>query len=339
MSLLLTSFMLAASFLASEKIQFVATVPDLKDLVEQIGGEHVEGVSLSSGRQDPHFIDPKPTYIVKLRHADLFVLNGLDLEIGYVPPLLEGARNRDILRGGKGYLDASAGISVLEIPVAGTTRAEGDIHPFGNPHYLLDPLNAGIVAGNVASKLKELDPEHAVFFEERLRSFRQKLDEAMFGKELVAAVGGSKLERLARESKLDRFLESESIGERKLETMLAGWMGKLRALRGVKVVPFHKNLHYLCARFGFQEASYVEPKPGISPSASHLVELEKLIREQKPKWILTHSFYDERVPRLLAEKTGIRVLQLPAAVGGEPGTETVISLFDTIVNRLAAGSP
>src|SRR5215510_9484467 len=130
-------------------LQVVATLPNLGAIAQEIGGDRVSVTTVGSGLQDAHFVEPKPSYIVKLRSADLLLVNGLDLEVGWVPPLTQGARNAKILPGGPGYIDCSAQIGVLEVPSGAVSRAEGDVHPYGNPHYLADPLNAETVAATI----------------------------------------------------------------------------------------------------------------------------------------------------------------------------------------------
>ena len=316
------------------RVRFVASLTTLRSIVNAVGGERVQGISLCAGNQDPHFLDPKPTFLVKLRDADLFVLNGLDLEVGWAPPLLEGARNPRILRGRPGYLDASAGIPVVELPPLGTTRAEGDVHPYGNPHYLLDPLNGILVAKRVRDKLEELDPEGGPTYERGFQEFRSGLVRALFGKELVEAVGEEKLERLARGKELDSFLEANRLDGNPLTASLGGWLERARPLRGTRVITYHRDLSYLADRFDLQVVDFVEPKPGIPPTTAHRLELVEKIRREGVRFILTHSYYDDRAPAFLSEKTGIRVLTIPAAVGSVPEARDYIALFDVILDRL-----
>src|SRR5262245_3337662 len=140
--------------LAADKLQVVASLPNLGAIAQEVGEDRVEVTTIASGLQDPHFVDPKPSFMVKLRSAQLLLVNGLDLEIGWIPPLTQGARNQKILPGAEGYVDCSARVSVMEVPTGQVSRAEGDVHPFGNPHYLTDPLNAEIVAGQIAEAFK-----------------------------------------------------------------------------------------------------------------------------------------------------------------------------------------
>lgn len=170
-------FLLQNVVLASEKkIEVITTTSDLKSIADYIGGDKVEVLSLTTGTQNPHFIDPKPSYMLKAKKADLFISNGLELEVGWESSIIEGSRNSKIKVGTPGHLDASKGIQPLEIPHM-VDRSMGDIHAFGNPHYMLDPLNAKIVAGNIAEKLSALSPTQAEYFQQNLSEFNKKIDQ------------------------------------------------------------------------------------------------------------------------------------------------------------------
>ena len=163
---------------AQKQIQIVTTTSDLRSIAEFIGGDKAAVLSLSGGLQDPHFVDPKPSYMLKVRGADLFIRNGLELEAGWESLIIEGSRNPKIKVGSSGHLDASKGIQPLEIPET-VDRSMGDIHPSGNPHYWLDPLNAGIIAANITGRLSELSPAQTAYYERNLAEFNQKLDQKM----------------------------------------------------------------------------------------------------------------------------------------------------------------
>ncbi|MGQ0645265.1 MAG: metal ABC transporter substrate-binding protein [Elusimicrobiota bacterium] len=159
-------------------LKVVATTPDLASIARAVGGDRVRVESLAAGAQNPHFVEAKPSLMVKLMKADLFVQTGLDLESGWAPPLVQGSRNRKIQPGAPGHLDASAAVSPLEIP-ADVSRSGGDVHPGGNPHYLQDPENGRLVARLLAQKMAELSPEDAGVFQSRLAAFETSLDEAL----------------------------------------------------------------------------------------------------------------------------------------------------------------
>lgn len=165
--------------LAHAKINIVATTPDLGAIAQEIGKNKVEVTSIAKPTEDPHFVDAKPSYIVKLNKADILIDGGLQLEMGWLPNLVVGARNRKILTGNPGYFVASAGINILDIPDPSVTRAMGDIHPFGNPHFMLDPLNGKIVAAHICDRLCQIDEKNCNFYRENLKNFTTRIDQKL----------------------------------------------------------------------------------------------------------------------------------------------------------------
>ncbi|HQQ76515.1 MAG TPA: metal ABC transporter substrate-binding protein [Thermoanaerobaculia bacterium] len=159
----------------AKRLKVVTTLSDFASLAATIGGDRVQTDSLAKGYQDPHFVEPKPSFVLKLHDADVLIVAGLELEIGYLPPLLDQARNEKIRPTGAGYLDASAGCEILDRPTGPVTRAMGDVHPYGNPHYWLDPKNGLVVARAIAAKLTALDPAGAADYAKNLADFEVKL--------------------------------------------------------------------------------------------------------------------------------------------------------------------
>lgn len=170
--LLITSFSLLH---AGDKLRVVTTLTDLKSITELIGGDKVDVFAIATGFQNPHFVDPKPSYILKLAKADMFVTVGLDLETGWVPPLLNSARNAKILKGAPGYVDASENVPLQQVPTS-VNRGEGDIHIYGNPHYWLDPAIGKIIAKNICDGLVRLDGANSSFYRANLAEFDEKVD-------------------------------------------------------------------------------------------------------------------------------------------------------------------
>ena len=160
---------------AQKKLNVVTTLPDFAHIASAIGGEHVSTFAIVTGYQDPHFVDPKPSYILKLSRADMFVTVGLDLEAGWVPSLLKSARNGKIQKGGGGYVDASVNVPLLNVPT-NVSREQGDIHVYGNPHYWTDPTNGKIIAQNIFDSLVALRPDGRAVFEANLMRFNAQLD-------------------------------------------------------------------------------------------------------------------------------------------------------------------
>src|SRR5436190_10991473 len=165
-------------FSFADTIKIVTTTTDMKSIAEFIGGNKVSVTSIATGYQNPHFVDPKPSYIISLSNADMFVTIGLDLETGWSPQLLSSSRNTKIQKGAAGYVDASEGIGLLQVPTA-ANRAEGDIHIYGNPHYWLDPLNGKVIARNIANGLERVDPSNKATYETNLQAFYKKIDDKM----------------------------------------------------------------------------------------------------------------------------------------------------------------
>jgi zinc/manganese transport system substrate-binding protein len=169
---------------AQSKLTVVTTTEDLAAIAREVGGDHITVDSIAKGYQDPHFVEAKPSFILKLQKADLLVLVGRDLEIGWLPPLIQQSRNSKVQVGADGYLDASLQARILEIPQGQITRAEGDVHPLGNPHYWLDPENGKIIAREIFDKFVRFRPNDRAYFEQRLNDFVSRLNDA--GKRWVA---------------------------------------------------------------------------------------------------------------------------------------------------------
>jgi ABC-type Zn uptake system ZnuABC Zn-binding protein ZnuA len=174
-------------------IKVVTTTTDMKSITELIGGNKVSVTSIATGYQNPHFVDPKPSYIISLSNADMFVTVGLDLETGWSPQLLSSSRNTKIQKGAAGYVDASENVGLLQVPTS-ANRAEGDIHIYGNPHYWLDPLNGKVIARNIANGLERVDPANKSTYEGNLQTFFKNIDAKMKEWQTkMAAFKGSKI--------------------------------------------------------------------------------------------------------------------------------------------------
>jgi len=170
--------MVAPRASAADKVNVVATTEDLASLAREVGGDRIDVESLARGYQDPHFVEPKPSFILKLNKADLLIAVGRELEIGWLPPLITQSRNPKVQPGGAGYLDASLTVKILELPTGQITRAMGDVHPQGNPHYWLDPGNGRRVALAIQQKLSQMRPADASYFAGRYADFDKRLSAA-----------------------------------------------------------------------------------------------------------------------------------------------------------------
>src|ERR687886_1023145 len=161
----------ASSARADGKLNVMTTTEDLASIAKEVAGDHANIESIARGYQDPHFVEAKPSFILKLQRADVLIVVGRELEIGWLPPLIQQSRNGKIQPGGDGYLDASLTARILEIPTGQVTRAMGDVHPLGNPHYWLDPENGKRVAKAIADKLAQFRPDGRAYFQQRLTDF------------------------------------------------------------------------------------------------------------------------------------------------------------------------
>lgn len=170
--------LLAPSPVEAKKLTVVTATTDLAALTQEVGGDRIQVESLAKGYQDPHFVEPKPSFLLKLRQADLLIVVGLQLEIGWLPPLINQSGNARIQVGAPGYLDASQFAEILDIPTGTITRAMGDVHPLGNPHYWLDPDNGRRIARGIAGKLGDLDPSNSSYYQERFQDFDKRVTAA-----------------------------------------------------------------------------------------------------------------------------------------------------------------
>nr|MBV8519827.1 zinc ABC transporter substrate-binding protein [Acidobacteriota bacterium]MBV9476986.1 zinc ABC transporter substrate-binding protein [Acidobacteriota bacterium] len=168
----------ATSTFAANKLNIVSTISDFASITREVGGDRVDVTSIARGYQDPHFVEPKPSFLLLLRNADLLEVVGLDLEIGWLPPLIDQSRNAKIAVGAPGYLDLSRGVEILDRPTGPVSRAQGDVHPLGNPHYWLDPANAVRIGIQIEHKLEEMRPDDAAYFQQRLNTFKQRMNDA-----------------------------------------------------------------------------------------------------------------------------------------------------------------
>ena len=333
---LVPSLLFALSLLFSgpeadaRKLKILTSTTDLASITEAIAGPHAEVESLCRGKEDPHFLPAKPSYVMMARDVDLFITVGMDLEVGWERLIIDGSRNTAIRRGSIGYLDASERVAKLDVPNTRVTRAMGDVHPSGNPHYWLDPLNGRIVAATITDRLAELAPAGAVDFRRNLKEFRKSLDERMFGKTLVDRVGGAQLWSLQLKGQLDSVLR-----ERSLDDQLGGWLARMRPHSGQGIIIYHRSWIYFTNRFGLAVTAELEPKPGIPPSPAHLAGVIEKAKAHGVKAILLEPYYPRKAADQVAAKTGAKVVVCANSVGGQPEATDYLALIDLIVNELS----
>jgi ABC-type Zn uptake system ZnuABC Zn-binding protein ZnuA len=267
----------------------------LYDIAKEVGGNKIVATHIGEGYQDPHFIEAKPSFVLQMRNADVWAFVGLDLEIGWMPVLLDGARNPKIRQGGAGYLDVSTAIRILDTPRGNIDRSMGDVHPLGNPHYWLDPENGRRIARLFKAKYSQLDPANADMYDTNEKAFEARLNVA----------------------------EKE-------------WQSDLATIKGKPVVAWHTSWRYFAEYNGMNIVAFMEPKPGVPPSPSHLYEVIQTVKRTGARAIVMEPFYDRKVADLVAKETGIKVLMLPPSVGGVKGIDDYIQLMKYDMAQLAA---
>ena len=273
---------------ANRPLSVVTTTEDLAAIAREVGGDRVAVTAICRGYQDPHFVDAKPSYMVLLKKADLFVQVGRDLEVGWAPGLLNGARNPKILPGAPGFVDASSQVQVMEIP-SSVSRAQGDVHPYGNPHYWLDPINGIGIARAIRDGLMRISPADAALFGQRCADFEKRLGEA---------------------------------------TARWKTQGQAMGFGGIKIVTYHRSWSYFARAFGFEVVNFIEPRPGIPPSPNHVADLVTQMKQGGVKLLVMEDFFDPRLPQKISKDTGVPLVVLPTSVGAEDGIKTYLDLFD-----------
>lgn len=314
----------------AEPLAVCATVPELGSIVREIGGDQVAVEVFTKPTEDPHFTPARPSLIKSLNTCELLVQVGLDLETAWLSLLSKSARNPAVLPGGAGFLDASTAITPRDVPTGTIDRSMGDVHPFGNPHYLADPMNGLLVAGAVRDKLAALRPASQAYFDERFAAFRKAVAEAIVGAPLAAKYDVQKLALLAEHGKLVEFLRGQ--GD---DAELGGWLGAMAPRFGTQVVDDHPIWPYFARRFGLVIAAHLEPKPGVPPTTKHLAEVVALVKSAGVRAVLASAYYDPRHARFVGEATGIPVLAMANQVGSRPGTESYVTWVDYNVRQVA----
>jgi zinc/manganese transport system substrate-binding protein len=287
-------FVFAALASAHAKLNVVATLPDFGSLAREIGDDKINLVVLAKPTEDPHFVDARPSFVVSLRSADVLIDGGAELEIGWLPPLLQNARNPKIEIGKLGRVQASQGIRLMNVP-ANATRAAGDVHALGNPHFTVDPIIAKAVAQHIAQSLSALDSANAAFYETNYKKFEATID-----------------------------------------ARLQEWGAEMLPFKGQSVVAYHDSWPYFAHRFGLNIDIFLEPKPGIPPSPSHLTEVIAQLKAQKIKAIIVEPFHDRRIAEKVASATGAKVVDFAEYPGALPNTDTYVKLIDALISRLSA---
>jgi len=292
--LLILSISCACAFSALAKLNVVATLPDFGSLAREIGGDKIDLVVLAKPTEDPHFVDARPSFVVSLRNADVLIDGGAELEIGWLPPLLQNARNPKIEIDKPGRVQAAGGIRLMNVPT-NVTRAAGDVHALGNPHFTSDPIIAKAVAQHIAQSFSAVDAANSAIYDANYKKF-----------------------------------------EATINARLQEWGAAMLPFKGQNVVAYHDSWFYFAHRFGVNIDIFLEPKPGIPPSPSHLTEVIAQIKAQHVKAIIVEPFHDRRIAEKVASATGAKVVEFSQFPGGLPGTDNYVKLIDALVSRLAA---
>jgi zinc/manganese transport system substrate-binding protein len=283
---------LAGSIPAQATVSILACEPEWAALSKEIGGDKVSVYQATTALQDPHRIEARPSLIAHTRSADLLVCAGADLEVGWLPVLLQTSGNSKVQLGQPGYFMAADFVNKLEVPTA-VDRAQGDVHPYGNPHMHLDPRNISRVATALVERLGKIDAKNAAYYQARYKDFDERWTKA-----------------------------------------IAQWQARAAPLKGMKLVPYHKDEVYLINWLGMVEMMNIEPKPGIPPSAGHLSEMLAKLQAQPADVITRGAYQDPKAAEWLSEHTKIPAVMLPYTVGGTPEAKDLFSLFDDTINRL-----
>jgi len=322
---------LTAPITGAQPLRVITTVPDLADLAATVGGDAVLATSLAKGPQDPHFVEARPSFVRALHDADLLIAVGLELETGWLPVLLQGARNPRVGPGSPGYLDASTAIAPLDVPRAQVDRSMGDVHPFGNPHYLTDPVNGVRVAGAIRARLSELRPADTAGFQARFDAFEAGMVAALVGPELAA-------KRPAREILAAIERDATAALASQSGVALEGWLGAIAAGAPRKAVEDHRAWTYFARRFGVELVAALEPLPGIAPTTRHLRAVVEQMRAEGVGLIFATAYFSPAHAAFVARETGARVVPLAHQVGSRPGTDPYRAMVDANVRALL-GAP
>jgi zinc/manganese transport system substrate-binding protein len=319
-------------------IKIVTSLTTYGAIAREIVGDKGTVTSIAQGDEDPHFVQPKPSFVAILRSADMFVTTGLDLEL-WVPPLLDRAGNRKVSEGGPGYVTAYTGIHLLEVPTS-LSRSEGDIHQDGNPHIHTDPINGIIIARNILTGLQRVSPENSAYFAGRERDFEKRVLEATMGPELVGILTvpvAYSLLNSDNSQKLLDFLGQKNYQGKPLLDRLGGWLKTSEAFRGKEMACYHKEWAYFSNRFKVNCVEYIEAKPGIPPTPRHVQEVIALMKERKIPVLFASNYFDHNQIQLVAQRTGAKAVIVPENTNGAPGVNTYFDLMNSWVNDLAAG--
>ena len=305
MRIIVLLLLLTSSVYCQQVLKVVVTTPELASLVKEIGTSLVEVKTLVKGREDPHYVEVLPSYVAAVNKADLVVKIGLELEIGWLPVVIQQSRNQKVQKGQSGHLDVSDFIVPIETIDGPIHRGMGHIHPKGNPHYLSDPSQGLLAAGGIKSKLQELIPDSKDEIESSYSSFKERLGTYLLGEKLVAKYDCAKLLELRGYNSLINFLQSKNE-----EKLIGGQLKRFEIFKNKAVVQGHSSFSSLIRFLGLKNNGTLEPKPGIKPSFKFLATAVKKINDDGVKLVTHTPFFSKRLIRFVESEVNCPVIEL-----------------------------
>lgn len=315
-------------------LRIVTSLTTYASIAQEIAGDRATVSSIARGDENPHFVQPRPSYVLDLKRADLFITTGLDLEL-WVPTLLDKASNPKVREGGPGYVTVFSGIDLLDVP-SNVSRSSGDIHLFGNPHIWTDPVNGLIIGADILAGLKRVDPAGAAEYDRRYADFKTRVLRAYVGDDLLTLLGVDVVYDLARQHKLWEFISAQQYQGKPLVERVGGWLKEGESFRGKSMVCYHKEWDYFSRAFGVPCVEYIEPKPGIPPTPRHVSDVITLMKNRGIHVLFSTNYYDANQVRSVATKTNAVPVSVPSNTHGADNTDTYIDLVSLWVRSLNA---
>jgi zinc/manganese transport system substrate-binding protein len=292
MNKILLLSLILCSHLSHAKLNVFTCEPEWAALANALGGDQVKVFSATHGKQDPHYIQARPSLIAKVRKADLLICTGAELEIGWLPLLLRKSANKKIQPGKTGYFIATSMVRLLDKPRS-IDRSQGDVHASGNPHVQADPRKVAEIAKQLSIRMQQLDADNAEYYKNNSEDFLARWDSAIIK-----------------------------------------WQQQAQALKGRKIIAHHKSWIYLTNWLGMEIIAYLEPKPGVAPTAEHLSRLIKVSKNEQPDIIIYAAYQNPKSAKWLEKRTGIKAIELPFTIGGSKAATDLFGFFDDTLKRL-----
>ncbi len=318
---------------ARGQVRVVATLPTYAAIAREVTGDLAQVEAIARGDEDPHFVNPRPSFAAMVGDADVFVVTGLDLEL-WVPSILDRARNPDVVEGGPGNVVAYSGVKLLEVP-EDVSRAGGDVHVFGSPHIHADPVNGIIIARNILATLKQVDRSNAAAYESNYADFEDRVMRRLFGDQLIDMLGSETLFRMARSYEFWDFARAQTFQDKPLVDYLGGWLAEAAPFRDERMACFHKNWAYFSARFQVACAIYIEPRPGIPATPGHLADVVSFMQDENVGVLFAANYFSHSQVERVAERTNAKAVIVPEHVDGAAGVDTYFDLIDLWVEQLS----